>query len=217
MRRYRHEIDNVRAHLRTLWAVIGLEMLVILALWLGWSRAPTELTVHVPPDLRSGAVLAVDQVPPANVYAFAYYIFQQLNRWPEDGARDYGKAIFRVSPYVTPKYRAELIADLELKGRQGELAYRVRGVQEMPGHGYEERRVDILKDGVWVVWLDLDLYESVKGMTVKKTAIRSPLRVVRYAVDLEANPWGLALDGFAAHGPRRLSEGELTEEGEQQG
>ena len=197
MRRYRHEIDNVRAHLRSLWAVIGLEALIILALWYGWSQAPKALTVHVPPDLRSGAILTLEEVPPANVYAFAFYIFQQLNRWPEDGARDFGRSIFRVSPYLTPKYRAELLSDLELKGRKGELAYRVRGVQQIPGHGFEERRVDILDDDVWVVWLDLDLFESVKGMTVKKTAIRYPLRVVRHAVDLEANPWGLALDGFA--------------------
>ena len=216
MRRYRYEIDNVRAHLRSLWVVIGLEALIILALWFGWSQAPKEMTVHVPPDLRSGAVLAVDQIHPANVYAFAFYVFQQLNRWPEDGAQDYGRTIFSVSPYLTPKYRANLIADMELKGRQGELAYRVRGVQEIPGHGYEERRVDVLKHGLWVVWLDLDLYESVKGMTVKKTAIRYPLRVVRYAVDLEVNPWGLALDGFAGDGPRRLSESELSEESEQQ-
>jgi integrating conjugative element protein (TIGR03746 family) len=167
--------------------------------------------------LRSGAILAVDEVPPPNVYAFAFYIFQQLNRWPEDGARDYGRAIFSVSPYLTPRYRTDLIADMELKGRQGELAYRVRGMQEIPGHGYEERRVDVLNGGVWVVWLDLDLYESVKGMTVKKTAIRYPLRVVRHAVDLEDNPWGLALDGFAGEGPRRLSEAELTEQSEQSG
>ena len=215
MRRYRYEIDNVRAHLRSLWAVIAIQVLVIAALWFGWSRAPERLTVHIPPDLRSGATLAVDEVSPPNVYAFAFYIFQQLNRWPEDGARDYGRAIFSVSPYLTPRYRTDLIADMELKGRQGELAYRVRGMQEVPGHGYEERRVDVLNGGVWVVWLDLDLYESVKGMTVKKTAIRYPLRVVRHAVDLEANPWGLALDGFAGEGPRRLSEAELAEQGEQ--
>ena len=50
--------------------------------------------------------------------------------------------------------------------------------------------LQVAKDpGVWVVWLDLDLFESVKGMTVKRTAIRYPLRVVRYAVDAEANPW----------------------------
>ena len=211
MRRYRYEIDNVRAHLRSLWVIIGVQIVFIMALWLGWSQAPERLIVHVPPDLRSGADLAVNEIPPANVYAFAFYIFQQLNRWPEDGSRDYGKAIFRISPYVTPRYRADLIADMEHKGKQGELAYRVRGVQEAPGHGYEERRVDLIAPGVWVVWLDLDLLESVQGMTVKKTTIRYPLRVVRFAVDPESNPWGLALDGFAEEGPRRLSESETKD------
>ena len=139
MRRYRTEIDNVRAHLRSLWVVIGTQFVVILALWFGWSQAPRQLTVHVPPDLRSGATLSVNEVPAANVYAFAFYIFQQLNRWPEDGAKDYGKAIFRISPYLTARFRTDLMADMELKGRQGELAYRVRGVQEIAGHGYEER------------------------------------------------------------------------------
>lgn len=217
MRRYRYEIDNVRAHLRSLWAVIVIQAVVIAGLWFGWSQAPERLTVHIPPDLRSGAVLAVDEVLPPNVYAFAFYIFQQLNRWPEDGASDYGRAIFRVSPYLTPRYRADLIAELEQKGRQGELAYRVRGMQEIPGHGYEERRVDVLSAQAWIVWLDVDLLESVKGMTVKRTAIRYPLRVVRYAVDLETNPWGLALDGFGAEGPRRLTDAELSDGGDADG
>ena len=208
MRRYRYEIDNVRAHLRSLWAVIALEALIIAALWFGWSQAPKQLTVHIPPDLRSGAVLKLDEVTPQNVYAFAFYIFQQLNRWPEDGTRDYGRAIFRVSAYPTPRYRADLTADLALKGRRGELAYRVRGVQPILGHGYEEARVDVLDANAWVVWLDLSLNESVKGMTVKQTAIRYPLRVVRHGVDFEANPWGLALDGFAGEGPRRLDASE---------
>lgn len=213
MGRYRFEIDNVRAHVRSLWAVIAIQVAIIAALWFGWNRAPEQLTVHIPPDLRSGAVLAVDEVSPPNVYAFAFYIFQQLNRWPDDGATDYGRAIFRVSPYLTPRYRADLIAEMEQKGRRGELAYRVRGVQQIPGRGYEEQRVDLVHEDGWVVWLDLDLLESVKGMTVKRTAIRYPLRVVRYAVDLEANPWGLALDGFADDGPRRLTDDELDDTG----
>ena len=205
MRRYRHEIDNVRAHLRSLWVVIGVQLVVILALWSGWSRAPEHLTVHIPPDLRSGVVQAAGTVPAANVYAFAFYIFQQLNRWPQDGAEDYGQAIFRISPYLTPRYRADLVADMELKGKRGELAYRVRSMQEVPGRGFEESRVEVLAPGLWVVWLDLELFESVKGMTVKKTVIRYPLRIVRHAVDPEVNPWGLALDGFAQEGPRRVA------------
>ncbi len=35
MRRYRTEIDNVRAHLRSLWTFIGLQFVVILVLWFG--------------------------------------------------------------------------------------------------------------------------------------------------------------------------------------
>ena len=156
MRRYRLEIDNVRSHLRSLWIVIGLQGVIILALWFGWSQSPKQLRIHVPPDLRSGAILTAEEVPPANVYAFAFYIFQQLNRWPDNGATDYGSAIFRISPYLTPRYRNDLIADMELKARRGELAYRVRGVHEVPGHGYEERRVDVLSTDTWVVWLDMD-------------------------------------------------------------
>lgn len=211
MRRYRLEIDNVRSHLRSLWAVIGLQGLIILALWVGWSQAPKQLRVYVPPDLRSGAVLAAEEVPAANVYAFAFYIFQQLNRWPENGATDYGSAIFRISPYLTPRYRNDLIEDMELKARRGELAYRVRGVHEVPGHGFEERRVDVLSSDAWIVWLDLDLMESVKGMTVKQTTIRYPVRVVRQAIDPETNPWGMALDGYGTEGPRRLTDAELAE------
>ena len=64
MRRYRLEIDNVRSHLRSLWIVIGLQGMIILALWIGWSQAPKQLRVYVPPDLRSGAVLAAEEVPP---------------------------------------------------------------------------------------------------------------------------------------------------------
>ena len=130
MRRYRYEIDNVRAHLRSLWVVIGLEALIIFALWFGWSQAPKEMTVHVPPDLRSGAVLAIDQVPPANVYAFAFTSFSSSIAGRKTGAR-LRPGDLSVSPYLTPKYRTDLIADMELKGRQGELTYRVRGVQEI--------------------------------------------------------------------------------------
>ncbi len=213
MSRYRFAIDNAQAHLRSLWLIIGLQMAIIAGLCYGWGRAPEHLTVHIPPDLRSGAMQHHTAVPAATVYAFAFYIFQQLNRWPEDGSRDYGHAIFRIAPYVTPRYRAELLANLEEKGRRGELAYRVRALQGIPGFGYAEDRVDILDAQTWQVWLDLELLESVKGMTVKRTQIRYPLRVVRYAVDPETNPWGLALDGFGADGPRRLTEPDLLGEG----
>lgn len=208
MQRYRYEIDNVRSHLRSLWAVIGLLLAVIAGFWAAFMRLPSSITVHVPPDLRTGAVLELEEVPPANVYVFALYVFQQLNRWPQDGAQDYGEAIYRIAAYLTPAFREHLIEDMQIKARQGELANRVRSVQPMPGRGFEGRRVDVLSDDAWLVWLDLELNESVKGMAVKQMAIRYPLRVIRYPVDAEANPWGLALDGFGGEGPVRLDTAE---------
>ncbi len=204
MKRYRYEIDNVRSHLRSLWAVIGLLVVIIVALWIALVRLPSTMTVHIPPDLRNGANLSYEEIPRANVYTFAFYILQQLNRWPENGSKDYGAAIFRTSAYLTPDFRETLISDMHNKSRVGELTHRVRGLQAIPGAGFSERRVEIVSDHEWLVWLDLELSESVQGMTVKHTRIRYPVRVVRYAVDAEANPWGLALAGYAGSGPSRI-------------
>ena len=206
MRRYHFEIENVRSHVRSLWVVIGVEACFVLVLGYGLLRAPDSLTVHIPPDLRSGAVVRSNEPGPSNVYAFAIYIFQQLYRWPDDGADDFSKAIFSLSPYLTPKYRETLIAEMEIKARNGELSFRERSLQEIVEQGYEERRVDLLSSGVWIVWLDLELMETVKGMEVKRKEIRYPIRVVRYAIDPELNPWGLALDGFADPGPQPIAD-----------
>ncbi len=66
----------------------------------------------------------------------------------------------------------------------------------MPGRGYEASRVQILGKDTWIVRLDMELTETVCGMTIKNPRIRYPLRVVRHAVDPERNPWDLALDGY---------------------
>ena len=214
MGRYRHEIDNVRAHVRSLQGVIGLLVLLVAGLWYRLESGPDAGSpIHLPPDLRAGATFAVERDPGRDPsMRSAYYIFQQLNRWSEDGAQDYGRAIF---PGVG-------VSDPSVPG----LAHRRHGAQgaaggaQLPCSGdsgisrdgrYSEARVEVSWIGsTWIVWLDVDLVESMKGMTVKQTAIRYPLRVVRQAVDLEANPWGLALDHYGPAGPQRLSETDLN-------
>ncbi len=210
MSRLRHQIDATRAHVRSLWVIVVILSALLVFTLYGWRSAPDRITLHYPPDLRAGVVLNIHDIPAPNVYAFAYYIFQQLNRWSEDGATDYGHNIYRLSPYLTPRFREQLIAKMKLKGQRGELAHRVRSVQALPGLGYQDRRVAVLNAHSWVVWLDLELVETVRGMRVKQPAIRYPLRVVRYGVDQETNPWGLALDGYAGEGPKRLAEDEMS-------
>lgn len=204
MARYRSVLDNAFSHVKSLWCVIVLQTVVILVLAYGMSRSVNDLTIHIPPDLKSGAAVRADEPNPSNVYSFAIYIFQQIYRWPEDGSKDFSNAIFALAPYMTPSYRESLINELEIKAKRGELVGRERGMQEVPGQGFSEERVQVIQDGVWVVQLDMELFESVKGMAVKRKQIRYPLRVVRYDIDREANPWGLALDGFANKGPHVL-------------
>lgn len=201
--RYRHEIDNARAHIVSLWLVIIILSVFLAYAFHGWSEAPKEIEVHVPPDLSKGVVMRVGDVPSPNVYAFAFYIWQQINRWHENGAEDYPKNLYRFSPYITPRFRAELLRDMKQRSRHGELSGRVRALMETPGSVYDDSKVKQAGNGAWEVELDTTVSESVSGMEVKRTRVIWPLRVVRYDVDRERNPWGLALDGFAGEGPRK--------------
>jgi integrating conjugative element protein (TIGR03746 family) len=207
---------NVEAHNNTLRIALVVAAGVIVMLTYGLIKARDSVTLHVPPDLRSGVALKVGEVPPPNVYAFAYYIFQQLNRWPENGEAEYPERIFKLSAYMTPKFRAHLLEDMERKAKGGELASRTRSMQELAGTTYEPRRVEILSSDAWRVWLDLQLQETVQGMKIKDTVIRYPLRVIRYDVDRERNPWGLALDGFAGKTQRIKPEQLAMQAGEEE-
>ena len=45
----------------------------------GWMLAPSKLTVHNPPDLRTGSTRPVGSATPT-VYSFAFYIFSSSMR-----------------------------------------------------------------------------------------------------------------------------------------
>ncbi|WP_422452170.1 PFL_4703 family integrating conjugative element protein [Endozoicomonas sp. ALC066] len=196
MSKTRKAVSARDQHIFSLRIIIVVLGLIICGLIFGWMRAPDKLTVHVPPDLRTGSIREVGEIPPANVYAFALYIFQQLNRWPEDGNDDYLNQINRLSCFMTPKFKNNRKADYQSRKSRFELNGRERSIHEIPGYGYDDKRVYIESDDSWVVYLDLQINESLSGKNIKNSLIRYPLRVVRYDVDAECNPWGLALDGF---------------------
>lgn len=204
--RYQDVNSSLTAHIQTLRILLGVLVIFIVLIGYGWHSARTELRIHLPPDLRSGAVVSVDQIAAPNVYAFAAYIFQQLNHWRSDGETDYGQQIFRMAAYCTPAFQEYLSNDLDLRGKRGELSGRIRSIQALPGRGFEERRVTVIDTQTWLVWLDFSLQETVRGMNVKTIQIRYPLRVVRYDIDPELNPWGLALDGFGGDGPQHIKD-----------
>ena len=193
-----------------LGAVVGLALLLGLAL-VGWARAPGTITLHYPPDLSTGAEQQLGEIPKANIYSFAFYIFQQLNRWPNDGQDDYYERIHTLKHYLTPACYEERLGDHRARDRNNELAGRSRAVWEIPGRGFSETRVRATSNDSWVVGLDLHVQETYRGERVKDRLIHFPIRVVSYEVDPELNPWGLALDCYATK-PRLIDVAEDNEE-----
>lgn len=203
------EATNTIKHQR--WAIGGLTIVALAAL-VGWRTRDDNLTVHIPPDLSAGAIMKIGRrpdVPAPNVYLFGFHVWQQLNNWSKDGAKDYGQQIFDYQWYITPSCRQQIETDMRLKADASELVGRTRTIMEIPGQGYTDDRVTRLGSGAWRVRLDVSIEETVKGVSVKKTYVRYPLRVVRYDVNRERNAWGLAVDCFGNDRPERLDVSSL--------
>ncbi len=180
--------------------IIGL-LIVMSIMAVGWSSAPSQISLHYPPDLRSGATMQIGEIPEAEVYLFAEYILQQLNNWPKNGEKDYQSKISILRSYFTPAYQVELQRDYDTRRKQGELRKRVRNWSPVPGTAYDDSFVVNTGQG-WVVWLDVQIREYVSGGKVKELLLKVPMRVVPYDVDRESNPWGLALDGPGQFNPQ---------------
>ncbi|MCA6970672.1 TIGR03746 family integrating conjugative element protein [Pectobacterium carotovorum] len=203
MSRFRNAVSARDNHIFTLRAiVVGLFLLLIFTAS-GWMMAPSKLTIHNPPDLRSGSTREWWRVPPSTVYSFAFYIFQQLNAWPKNGEVDYLAKIAQLSPYLTPACQDFLNKDARFRTDNSELRDRVRVVYEIPKRGYSSKSVDVLSDDEWVARLDLVADEYYHTEPVKRAMVRYPLRVIRWEGDPERNQFGLALDCYAST-PQRL-------------
>ena len=211
MSRFKNTIDQQKSHINTLrGGIVGIAI-VAGAFFYGWKTAPDNLTVNVPPDLRSGSTRLWWDVPPESVYGFGLYVYQQLNRWPNDGNIDYEKNIERMRHLLTASCRAELQDDVKKRRTAGELRDRVRGIYELIGRGFidnPEYRVIQDSRNSWIVNLDLNADEYFLNEPVKRSASRYPLRVLRHDVDPKQNPYGLALDCFAGQIQRLEIEGE---------
>ncbi|WP_404317433.1 TIGR03746 family integrating conjugative element protein [Klebsiella oxytoca] len=213
MSQYKNALSGRDSHILTLRGVIAALFLTLLITLWGWKTAPTDLTIHNPPDLRSGSTRKWWEVDPASVYGFAFYIFQQLNSWHTDGAKDYPARIDSLDAYLTPGCRDYLRRDVRTREIAGELEGRSRQVAEIPGHGLGSKltgpdgvpqdRVTVIDQDNWTVHLDLLTHEYYLGEKVKLSPVRYPLKVVRWPGDPELNPFGLALDCYDGL-PQRL-------------
>ena len=203
--KYRGDMDNLKSHIITLQVVIGVLILFCILFWMSANKAREVQRLYLPPDLRAGNTVTLNEIPVTTAYSFAVSIFQYLNTWLEDGAKDYPARVAELAPYISPSYKQWLKEDILRRSNRGELDRRTRTVTLINDMAYDDRRVDIINENNFVVWLDLRITETHRGVPIKSVDIRYPIRVVRSNVSPEFNPWGLMLDGFQENPSRIIS------------
>lgn len=194
--RFRSALVGRDSHIRSLRAALGFMTFVAIFTAFGWYSAGKSFTVHNPPDLSSGSSRPWWEVPKPNVYDFAVNLFGQINRWQKDGAQEYAKNLHLYEYYLTPQCQKVLKQDEQTKRTKGELSGRERSLSPIPGYGYADWRVTTHSKDSWTVFADMELKEYIDGTLVKHNYTRWPLRIVRYDVDADSNPWKLAIDCF---------------------
>lgn len=202
MSRHRNAQSARDAHIATLRAVIAVLVIACGGMWYGWQAAPKDLTINIPPDLRTGSTQKWWEKPPSSVYAFTTYVWQQINRWPSDGQKDYKRNLYAYQPFLTPSCKAELDEDYRYRNQRHELEGRERSVFEIPGRGFSNEpsgpgSVEIVSRDEWIVNLDLAVKETYSGTSIRDVYMRFPLRVVRADDDPQHNKWGLKIDCLA--------------------
>ncbi len=202
---FANENENLKQNQRLLVRIIIGAFVVIIMMYSFSIASIRDITLHYPPDLRSGTTMKVGEIPDYQAYVFAQYIVQQLNNWEKNGAKDYPARVQALTFYLTPGYKANLLKDIKDRLRQGELQSRVRHFRILPGAAYTENAVEI-RGNSWIVWLNVAIEETIAGEPVKELKLRYPVRVVRYDTNREMNPWQLALDGNGGIMPQSLTD-----------
>lgn len=194
----RQEIDQLI--IKMLVGVIVLVSLLCLLFFWGWKSAPSRLTVYIPPDLSGGVFIKADQIPPQDVYDFAWQVFGSVNTWNNNGTTDYPTLIENYKYYFSSSFQDWLKSDLAAKTTQNALDRKrymtLAGV-------YDPTAVQMINKGEWEVKLDVEIVETVDNQVVKDVEMEYPVLVTRADLPLTSNPIGLVISGFAAQ-PSRL-------------
>ena len=207
----RNKLIATLDHIKTLKLMIIFMIVIVVAQWYRIGHLQDVRRVYIPPNMNKGITTSFDEVPPPVIYTFGLYIFQQLNRWVNDGEEDYAAQIYQLQGFLTPSCISAFEKDMNEKRKKGELRRRVRMMQEMSGRGYHRRRVVSETENTWSIWLDVNLTETISHHKVKDVNLRYKLSVVTFDVDREINPWGLALECNSHAKPTLLTDDDLKQ------
>ena len=130
---------------------------------------------------------------------------EQLGLRQVVSSRDVSKALKLINSEVTDMEEDWKEAGKEIGDRTEELMKEYADLEmEVPlSPVFEESFVEHIGKN-WIVWIDVHIQEYINGGIVKNLVNRIPMQVVRYDVDREENPWGLALNGPGIYQPKLI-------------
>ena len=200
MVRYIHADSNLYSHIRTLRLITVFLAAGLLIALFGWHHATRVQRISIPPNLTYGGEVKLNSIHPWEVYSFAGYIWQQLNRCPIDCYQDFPKNLDRLTAFITPEFKTWLKQNNEKKA--AELLGRTRYILALHTNHVSQSVIEE-SPKQWKVTIDVELREHIGGVEVKNARIRYFLRVIALSIDPEFNPWGLLLDSMPDN-PERL-------------
>lgn len=186
------------------WIAIGFLMLMCIILGFQVKTKPSDLTIHIPPDLSNGATFNATYISKTDVFSFAQDVFTTINDWNSNGEVDYSANLLAYGPYLTPQFASVLQDDYKTQDQDGQLSNRVQHISLVPGYTFNDDEVVDLGDGAWAVHLQLETQQYEDGQVIKDYTADYWIRVVRYPGDPIKNEYLMALDGFSQP-PQRIS------------
>lgn len=204
--RFQDALENARFVIAAL--IVSLILLFVCNLGLLWLNFHTQksVTVYIPPRIpESGLTQTANAVPNSTVFSFAFWAWQSINDWPNNGLDDYQNKIKTFSPYLTEQFKQYLLSDYENRLTNDEMQDRIRSMSGMENGAYNPESVESIGDGTWLVHVNMRLTErmNMNGKTVKDVEISYVLKVVESNISANSNRYGLALDGFSI-APKRI-------------
>lgn len=197
---YWKQEDKYQIVIKILSGCIGVLLLLCLLFFWGWKSAPSRLTLYLPPDISGGVLIKANEIPPQDVYEFAFQVFGSVNTWTNNGTTDYPTLIGAYKDYFSPSFLSWLKSDSASKASQNALDR--KRYMSLVGV-YQPSAVTAISNGSWQVNLDVEIVETVDNQVVKDVVMDYPLLINRTDLPITSNPWGLVIDGFAAQ-PTRI-------------
>lgn len=195
MMAFKNALHNLQKSINIHKIIIAILLVVVTGQYVLLLSYPKRISIDIPPDPRIASTIKPGYRYPSTVYAFTAMVFQYINNWPEDGAVNYRQQRNAMRNYLTPRFYEQLKADYAEKLQQGELGGRKRRFALVDGGMFSADSVKVIDEG-WIVTIAFDLEEKVLDTVVKTARIEYQLLVKKYYLDLNANPYQLAIDSF---------------------